>query len=221
MKKHYLKDYQYGAALAHFIAQASPHAQPLLSVALKREPFLKYLGVEKASGADNAKVEWVKGTSASVPKYHKPDLRRYRYRILDQLAETVADHLRLGIVHGDLHLGNVILAAPAVRHRKEKASRCIRVGFGYPGMKRMYYERTRIARPIKVKVVDYERALPLFSDREKISKKRPDCLRSIDIWSDYEKVRKYVTWDLAENDEERKRLKEYFERKFLQRIEKL
>lgn len=107
------KGYIVGAPRGHFIAQPSPYAQKMAAAASAR-----------------ALVKWEKGRS--IQESGRGFLLSNRRRILDQLADALVDHLRLGVVHGDILPGNILV---------------------YRGSRR---------RPVKIKLIDYEMAMPMM-----------------------------------------------------------
>ena len=114
--KSYRKKHVGIAPIAHFIAQPSKYSQRILSLSLDRMPvrgrlvhFGRVTSLTPASFSEHTRVVHEKGTTLESLKGTE-FLRRNRYRIMDQLAELVADHLRLGAVHGDLHAENVVVS---------------------------------------------------------------------------------------------------------------
>lgn len=191
--KAYSKKYAYGAPLGHFIAQPSKYAQRLLAVALK--PARMDKAVMKTEGAGKAKVEWVKGRELAS-FLDTPLARRYRHRILDQLADLVADHIRLGVAHGDIHSENIVVSMRKMR-------------------------RGRLPRGVRVRAIDYGAAMPLYSEMGEFSKKRRHKYFVDYYTDDYDYARYTIIPLLARDMDDRKKLNRYFEKKFLERVEGL
>lgn len=101
----YKKSYAWGSVVAHLAAQR-PKTQRLVAAA-GREPMTAETGL----------VRWVKGrTLASL--LHTKLVQRNKLGILNQLADIVAEHLRRGVFHGDIHTGNIVLSGkPKARMR--------------------------------------------------------------------------------------------------------
>lgn len=213
-KKTSVKYYEYGAPLAHFIMQPSRRVQRMHAVALEPEKSLGgHVSIKTMKGSGWAKVEWLRGRDLA------PIIRRHKYGILDELAALVADHLRLGVMHGDIHSGNMVALAPSARRRRRSIVRPIRTQettFEEKGG--IYVRRLRLARPIRLKAIDYGFALPFHSD---VGKKREGVTQVVDYTADYHGVVHNIVPMLAKGAEERKRLESYFERKFLERVERL
>lgn len=130
-KKPYLKTYLPGSQIQHFIAQPSKYAQRIKVILQPSDVFWR--GV--VGGAGQAMVEGVRGMSLKELR-HTAFLRKNRRKVLDELAGLVADHIRLGVSHGDLMSQNIIVFP---------------VGRG----------KQRFRSPLRLKAVDYELAVPL------------------------------------------------------------
>lgn len=148
--KYNKKDYHLTVSpVAHFIAQPSAKVQRISTVGLaadmgeRKSLFLPASTLDRlATGItwekSSATVKWEKGKPFVPPKGAPSGFRflvRNRRRVLDQLAEIVAEHMRLGIIHADLDPRNILF----------------------------YRSRSRRA-PVKVKVVDYGVAVPLTAE---------------------------------------------------------
>lgn len=204
-RKRYLKEYMPHGVVAHLAVQPSRYSQRLLAAVGK-----------EARTAPWGLVEWEKGkTIESLAG--TPFLLRNRRRILDQLADALAEHLRAGIVHGDLHGENVVVS----KTRSKRA-------------------------PVKVKIIDYAFAKALTreamerheeihgffkrqfakavergeinkeSGREYMEERRMERV----ITDDYPSVVEHVIPALAKNMKDREKLRKYFERKFLEKVKK-
>lgn len=105
------------APIAHFIAQPSGYSQRILSLSLKKAPVrgrLVHFGrITSLTPADfenaHARVAYERGRTLESLR-GTAFLRRKRGKILEELAGLVVDHMRLGVVHGDLHAENVIVS---------------------------------------------------------------------------------------------------------------
>lgn len=174
-KKPYTKHYYPSAALAHFVAQSSPYAQRMLTASVGKG----------AMGSGRARVAWVKGRTLHELR-GRLVARLNRKRVLEQLADAVVEHMRLGIEHRDLHGGNLLVSGGV---------------FG----------------PVQIKIIDYELANPL-SGRwlgEQVRAGGPPGT------NDYAKVVEHVIPALAYTVKDEGKLREFFRRKFLERVEGL
>ena len=198
--KRYLKRYHPPAVLAHLVAQPSKHAQRLVAA----------VG-HSAASANRAVVSWERGRTIASLK-GTPFLYRNRRRILDQLADALVEHIRLGVVHGDIHEENVLVS----RLRAKRS-------------------------PVRVKIIDYEGAHAKTLDvlhyteraREMIERhlkeavargdvKEQDALNYLKeslITEDYPSVVDIIP-ALAKDEKDMEALGKYFERKFLEKVRK-
>lgn len=137
--KAYKKKHVGIAPIAHFIAQPSKYSQRVLSLSLKKMPVrgrLVHFGSTRKLDLENASaLAYDKLMNVHFGSTGKLDLEKFphtrvryergrtlkslsktrffgknKYRILDGLADLVVDHMRLGVVHGDLHAENVIVS---------------------------------------------------------------------------------------------------------------
>ncbi len=199
--------------MPHFIAQPSPYAQRMLGVWLRkmsgwtqsdRAQLMRQKPLETLRSLDMAKVAYEKGKTLG-------ELRgtgfafRNRYRILDKLADALAENLRLGVVHGDVHAANIIISG-SMPGRLRRPLRLKLIDYGSA----MVQEHAigGDARPLRLKLIDYGSAMPLTGD-----------YLGCDIYYDYQRVKTDVMPMLVRNEKEIPRLRKYFERKFLQRLE--
>lgn len=200
-RKRYLKEYRPPSVLAHLVAQPSRHAQRLIAAAGR-----------DAASADRAVVAWERGRTIESLK-GTPFLLRNRRKILDQLADALVEHMRLGVTHGDMHEENILVS----RARGKRS-------------------------PVRVKIIDYEGAHALSSNvisyteraRKMIEKHLRDAVASgnVDerdalnylkqslVGEDYPSVIDGIIPAMAKDDKDRKMLEKYFERKFLDKVRK-
>lgn len=200
-RKRYLKEYRPPSVLAHLVAQPSKHAQRLIAA----------VG-HSAASADRAVVAWERGRTIESLK-GTPFLLRNRRKILDQIADALVEHMRLGVTHGDIHRENILVSRARSRRR-----------------------------PVSVKLIDYEGAHALTSDvisyteraRKIIRKHLEDAvargdvpeqdalnyLRQSLVGEDYPSIIDGIIPALAKNGKDRKSLEKYFERKFLEKVKK-
>lgn len=134
--KPYWKRYEHGlynrAVLAHFVAQPSKYSQHMrgtsqkpVSPALKSIPPYTRRGGEQPSifevpghMPERARLRWETGKPLYALKIRRgmgiemiPKLRRgQRLKVIDQLADALVDHLRLGVVHNDMRPDNILVS---------------------------------------------------------------------------------------------------------------
>ncbi len=171
-KKPYTKHYYPSAALAHFVAQSSPYAQRMLTASVGKS--------ELSTG--RARVAWEKGRTLHELR-GRLVARLNRKKVLEQLADAVVEHMRLGIEHRDLHGGNLLVSGGV---------------FG----------------PVQIKIIDYELANPLLGRWLGKQVRAPGT-------NDYAKVVEHVIPALAYTVKDEVKLREFFRRKFLERVEGL
>lgn len=165
-RRHFVKFYP-ESVIPQLIMQESPYAQRMLA----------------AAGPKRAVVKWEKGSSlTSLGLAKSPLLRANKRRILAQLAYAVADHVRLGMMHTDMHGSNIVIAGTHSRKTRQ---------------------------PVRVKIIDYGMALPISAENLDMFMKH----------SDYHKALGSALAHISRNRAEDERLKRYFEKKFLQRLE--
>lgn len=180
--KPYWKKYEHElykrSVLAHFVAQPSKYTQRMHGTSQKPpNPALKSIPLHSALLGDlpsvleepghfprSARLRWETGRALYAVRMGKPlgievipKLRRMqKLRVIDQLADAIVEHIRLGVVHNDMRPSNIILSG---RHR--------------PRIKIVDYARAQIATGNALEAVDlskdfvdvYHDVIPLLAGR--------------------------------------------------------
>ena len=156
------------AVLAHFVVQPSRYAQQMrgtlqerISPAIKGIPLYTPRGSQSIFEApghlpERARLRWETGRPLYARKMRKgrgieviPKLRHaQRLRIIDQLADALVDHLRLGVVHNDMRPDNILVS-----------------GRDRPRIKIIDYERAQLATGNVLEAIDlYKDYLDVYHD---------------------------------------------------------
>lgn len=115
--KAYSKKLPYGAIRAHFIVQPSKYAQRMLGTV--KAPSAK------AGYADfYEKARWEEGKTLAMFRGGKDTA----FKVLDQLAGAITEHIRLGVIHHDLHPFNILLLRKKALGRKVPVLKIIDYG---------------------------------------------------------------------------------------------
>lgn len=185
MGKKVAKYYDPYAILAHLIAQQSPKSQRLVAAVGR--------GASGLSGPSTGLVRWEKGKELSRAARKRWVLRDKR-KIIGQLADALAEYVRLGVMHSDLHSKNIVISGAG--HR-------------------------RLRRPTRVKIIDFGKAIPLTAEAMELAEqetREKGLPHPLIIYSDYDRIMRSATYYLSRTVDERERLKKYFEKRFLQKI---
>lgn len=187
-RKSYVKIYGGKEVLPHFVMQPSRRVQPML-----------------LAGEGKAKVEWVRGRSLEqfIPSMLPKTAKR---RLIDGLADIVMDHMLLGAAHGDLNPGNILVAAPLRRGKRQaRISRPVAAVAGFRGGRLLM---TKLPRSLRLTAIDYDYSKLLSGE-------------GLDrVTYDYQSVMHGVVPKFARSLGEAEKLKKYFERRFLEKIGK-
>lgn len=186
-KRSYVKYYEKGTPIPQFVAQPSLRAQRLFALGRRR-----------------AIVAWERGRSLEefIPSQLTPGSKR---RLISRLADLVLDHMLLGTAHGDLNLGNILVAPDHGAKARGRTLKPISVLGGFRAGKPF---RVKLPRPLGLKAVDYGRSRLLSEE-------------GLDrVTYDYQSVMHGVVPKFARSLSEAEKLKKYFERRFLEKIEK-
>lgn len=219
-----LKEYQPGGVSAHLIMQQSPYVQRVLAAVGREAPKARKALVKYERGKT---IESLAGT---------PFLIRNRFRVLDQLADALVNHLWLGVVHGDIHSGNIVVsrgmqvkiidyarAKPLTREtikNYEKIYRSVERQHGEIAATRETKEAIDRQR-LMGRLMSGE-AAAIMEMKEAFLRMYLDPLKAERrITADYPFVIEYVIPSLAKDAKDREKLKRYFEKKFLERVGRL
>lgn len=157
-----------------------------------------------AVGERRAIVAWERGRSLEqfIPSRLALGSKR---RLIDGLADLVLDHLLLGTAHGDLNPGNILVAQARRAKARGRVLRPISVLGGFRAGKPF---RVKLPRSLRLKAVDYGYSRLLSGKGLGM------------VTHDYQNVLHGVVPKLARSLEESRRLKGYFERRFLEKMGK-
>lgn len=185
------------AVLGHFAVQPSRYSQQMHAVLKDNIPVPAYA----------ARLTHERGKSLEKIDFSKTSKKR-KLALLDGLADAVADHLRLGVAHGDIKPSNIVVSWRRTKRR----------GAARPRVKLIDYELSGMLSGKQIEHANIQ--LPwdygsVAGDARKVTL----GFTLLRPW-DYGSVVGGVIPHMAGKDrDERERLKAYFEKRFLRKIE--